>query len=212
MGREFIKLFDKWAETYDNTVVGHDKEYKEVFEGYDEILEEVASKVNGTVVEFGVGTGNLSKKLLEKGYNVLGIEPSKEMRIIAQQKVPALSLLDGDFLNLPELNVNIDAFVSTWAFHHLTDEEKNVAIEKYSQLLEKGGKVVFADTVYENPDAKRAVIEDAEQKGFKNLAEDLNREYYTTIDILRKQFAEHGFYVTFKQLNKFVWLIEAEKQ
>ena len=74
MGREFIKLFDEWAESYDNTVVGYDEEYKEVFEGYDEILEEVASKVNETIIEFGVGTGNLSKKLLEKGHNVIGIE------------------------------------------------------------------------------------------------------------------------------------------
>ncbi|KEF36179.1 methylase involved in ubiquinone/menaquinone biosynthesis [Schinkia azotoformans MEV2011] len=212
MGREFIELFDEWAESYDNTVVGHDEEYKEVFEGYDEILEEVASKVNGTVIEFGVGTGNLSKKLLEKGHNVIGIEPSKEMRAMAKQKVPTLSLLDGDFLNLPELNIKIDAIVSTWAFHHLTDEEKNVAIGKYGHLLEKGGKVVFADTVYENSDAKRAIIEDAEQKGYKNLVDDLNREYYTMQDVLREQFTEHGFYITFKQLNKFVWLIEAEKQ
>ncbi|HHW36697.1 MAG TPA: class I SAM-dependent methyltransferase [Bacillales bacterium] len=212
MGREFIKLFDEWAESYDNTVVGHDEEYKDVFEGYDEILEEVASKVNGTVIEFGVGTGNLSKKLLEKGHNVIGIEPSKEMRAMAKQKAPTLSLLDGDFLNLPDLHVKINAIVSTWAFHHLTDEEKNVAIKKYSLLLEKGGKVVFADTVYESLDAKHAIIEDAEQKGYKNLVDDLNREYYTMKDVLREQFTEHGFYVTFKQLNKFVWLIEAEKQ
>lgn len=212
MGREFIELFDDWAESYDNTVVGHDEEYKEVFEGYDEILEEVASKVQGTVIEFGVGTGNLSKKLLEKGNNVIGIEPSKEMRAIAKQKIQNLTIHDGDFLTLPVINEKIDAIVCTWAFHHLTDQEKNIAIEKYSHLLEKGGKIVFADTVYENAEAKRAIIEDAEQKGYKNLVDDLNREYYTMVDVLREIFTKHGFYVTFKQLNKFVWLIDAEKQ
>lgn len=212
MGREFIELFDEWAESYDNTVVGHDEEYKEVFEGYDDILEEVASKVNGTVIEFGVGTGNLSKKLLDKGNKVIGIEPSKEMRAIATQKLPQLSIHDGDFLTLPAFDEKIDGIVCTWAFHHLTDEEKNIAIEKYSALLETGGKIVFADTVYENAEAKRAIIEVAEAKGFKNLVDDLNREYYTMVDVLQKQFTDHGFYVSFKQLNKFVWLIEAEKQ
>ncbi|NSL51961.1 class I SAM-dependent DNA methyltransferase [Calidifontibacillus erzurumensis] len=212
MGREFIDLFDHWAESYDNTVIGHDIEYKEVFEGYDRILDEVASKVNGTIIEFGVGTGNLSKKLLEKGNHVIGIEPSKEMRAIAKKKFPHLKIYDGDFLSLPEFNEKIDAIVSTWAFHHLTDDEKNLAIEKYSHLLEKGAKIVFADTVYENLEAKHAIIENAKRKGFKNLVDDLNREYYTFIEVLRTIFTNHRFEVQFKQLNKFVWLIDAVKQ
>lgn len=211
MGREFIDLFDEWAESYDDTVVGHDIEYKEVFDGYERILEEVATNVHGTVLEFGVGTGNLSKVLLDKGNNVIGIEPSKEMRAIAKKKLPHLTIYDGDFLNIPPLSEKIDAIVSTYAFHHLTDEEKELAIKKYSNVLLSGGKIVFADTAYENPEARSAILIDAEEKGFNNLVEDLNREYYTTHDILTTIFTQNGFNITFKQLNKFVWLIAATK-
>jgi putative AdoMet-dependent methyltransferase len=212
MGREFIGLFDEWAESYDATVDGHDIEYKEVFDGYDEILDIVASRVSGTIIEFGLGTGNLSKLLIEKGHKVIGVEPSKEMRTIAQQKLPNLEIHDGDFLNLPVISEKIDGIVSTYAFHHLTDEEKNIAIKNYSDLLHSGGKIVFADTAYKNEAAKRAIIEDAEQKGYTNLVKDLNTEYYTFLGVLDQLFTQNGFSVSFKQLNTFVWLIEATKQ
>lgn len=39
MGREFLSLFDHWAESYDETVSGHDEQYEEVFRRYPAILK-----------------------------------------------------------------------------------------------------------------------------------------------------------------------------
>lgn len=210
MGREFIDLFDHWAESYDQAVTGKDLEYQEVFLNYEHILNEVADLVNGNVVEFGTGTGNLTQRLLEKGCLVVGVEPSAAMRKIASNKMPHLTLLDGDFLNF-QLIGPIDAFVSSYAFHHLEDSEKANAITKYSALLSTGGKVVFADTVFGSEDEKQTFIKEAKNKHFLSLAQDLETEYYTTIPILESMFQSNGFSVRFKQLNRFVWLIEAEK-
>ena len=33
MGREFVNIFDEWADSYDASVTGNDPEYKDVFEG-----------------------------------------------------------------------------------------------------------------------------------------------------------------------------------
>ncbi|WP_282142361.1 class I SAM-dependent DNA methyltransferase [Cytobacillus oceanisediminis] len=210
MGREFVDLFDHWAESYDQAVTGKDLEYQEVFLNYEHILNEVADLVNGNVVEFGTGTGNLTQRLLEKGCSVVGVEPSAAMRKIASNKMPHLTLLDGDFLNF-QLIGPIDAFVSSYAFHHLEDSEKANAITKYSSLLSTGGKVVFADTVFGSEDEKQTFIKEAKNKHFLSLAQDLETEYYTTIPILESMFQSNGFSVRFKQLNRFVWLIEAEK-
>lgn len=210
MGREFIDLFDHWAESYDQAVTGKDLEYQEVFLNYEHILNEVADLVNGNVVEFGTGTGNLTQRLLEKGCSVVGVEPSAAMRKIASNKMPHLTLLDGDFLNF-QLIGPIDAFVSSYAFHHLEDSEKANAITKYSALLSTAGKVVFADTVFGSEDEKQTFIKEAKNKHFLSLAQDLETEYYTTIPILESMFQSNGFSVRFKQLNRFVWLIEAEK-
>jgi putative AdoMet-dependent methyltransferase len=211
MGREFLELFEQWADYYDDTVFGHDEEYKEVFHHYQLILDEVAKRSKGHVVEFGVGTGNLTSKLLSQGYEVTGIEPSPAMRKIALEKLAEqVQVLDGDFLHFP-VSKTIDTFVSTYAFHHLTDEEKDQAIEKYGNLLSTGGKIVFADTMYESEEAYKRAIEDASSKGYLNLATDLKTEYYTTIPILKGILEKHGFQVRFDQCNDFVWILEAEK-
>ncbi|WP_033828719.1 class I SAM-dependent DNA methyltransferase [Bacillus andreraoultii] len=212
MGREFDELFDEWAVSYDDTVIGNDIEYREVFLHYEHILNQVANKASGTVLEFGVGTGNLTKVLLKKGLHVIGIEPSKEMRAIAKQKMPHLELYDGDFLSFPTFATPISTIVSTYAFHHLTDNEKEEAIKNFENLLERNRKIIFADTIFESIEVKKNRIEEAKLNGFSRLQKDLETEYYTTIPVLRKIFERHRFHVRFTQMNQFVWIIEAEKQ
>ncbi|WP_312474019.1 class I SAM-dependent methyltransferase [Neobacillus sp.] len=212
MGREFLEIFEEWADSYDETVVGHDIEYKEVFSNYQQILEAVAARSIGHVVEFGVGTGNLTNKLIANGLRVTGIEPSPSMRKIAEEKLGGKAvLLDGDFLLFPQVK-NIETFVSTYAFHHLTDDEKAEAISCYSKHLSKGGKIVFADTMFESAEDYKQQIVKAKHEGFPNLAKDLETEYYTTIPFLKNTLEENSFSVTFTRFNDFVWLMEGVKQ
>ncbi len=211
MGREFDQLFDEWAANYDETVSGSDEQYTDVFSHYEQILETVASHAEGSVIEFGVGTGNLTARLLEKGNQVLGIEPSTEMRKKAMKKLGSLSIVDGDFFHFPVEN-GVDTFVSTYAFHHLTDQEKEKAFALYSKLLKPGGKIVFADTMFLTKEDKQAAIDKADNNKFNRLAEDLRTEYYTTIPYMKSILEKHQFHVTFEQLNAFVWLMHATKQ
>ncbi len=212
MGKEFLELFENWADSYDDTVTGHDIEYKEVFKHYDPLLEEVAKRSFGRVLEFGPGTGNLTRKLLDNGLTVTGIEPSPAMRKVAQTKLAGeAEILDGDFLHFA-IKGQVDTIVSSYAFHHLTDEEKGYAISNYGKLLPSGGKIVFADTMYESKDAYEEAIASAQENGFHNLAEDLQREYYTTIPVLKAFMEQNNFTVTFSRVNDFVWIMEGVKK
>ncbi|KZE38594.1 SAM-dependent methyltransferase [Bhargavaea cecembensis] len=212
MASEFTKLFDDWSKTYDDTVAGTDPEYREVFAHYEEILQSVADKAEGLILEFGVGTGNLTERILRQGKELIGYEPSGEMRKIAAKKLPGLTLFHGDFLEFPVPERSPDTIVSTYAFHHLTDEDKKVAISRYHGLLSPQGKIVFADTVFANKEAKEKMIQDALEKNYDRLAEDLKTEYYTTIPVLTEFFEEIGFEAEFTRKNDFVWLIEAVKK
>lgn len=214
MGREFLDVFEGWADSYDSTVTGHDVEYKEVFSRYEDILNDVVQKSGLIVLEFGVGTGNLTHKLLNNNKKVFGVEPSKPMREIALDKLQNYSLTidDGDFIIFNKPTEQVDTIVSTYAFHHLTDIEKNQAFYQYSNMLEKGGKIVFADTMFENKQEYTMTIQSAKQTGFLNLAKDLETEYYTTIPVLREIAKENGFTVEFTRFNHFVWVMEATKQ
>ncbi|HLS10106.1 class I SAM-dependent methyltransferase [Lentibacillus sp.] len=211
MGREFLGLFEEWADSYDDSVAGVDPEYKAVFENYDMILNEVAKCAFGNILEFGVGTGNLSKKLMDSGYQVTGIEPSPAMREKAARKLPSLILHEGDFIDFPLPAEPIHTVTSSFAFHHLTDVEKEKAVIQYAELLRAMGKIVFADTLFETAERKELAIKEAQDQGYLDLAEDLQREYYTTLPEMRRIFTANGFRVTFEQMNDFCWLIIAVK-
>ncbi|TFE04179.1 class I SAM-dependent methyltransferase [Jeotgalibacillus salarius] len=211
MGREFVEIFDAWADSYDASVSGQDEEYAAVFEHYDTILEEVAAKAIGHTIEFGPGTGNLTEKLLAKGLDVTAYEPNNAMRMRTQERFHALNISDGDFLDF-ELKEHPDTFVSTYAFHHLTDEEKAKAAKIYASKLSTGGQIIFADTIFETEEAKLDQWKKVEQQGYKNLLEDLKREYYTTIPVMNELLDEAGFSTSFKRLNEYVWLIHSVKK
>lgn len=212
MGREFVNIFDGWADSYDASVSGKDPEYRDVFEGYETILSEVAKRVSGTIIEFGTGTGNLTEKLLEAGFSVIGIEPNTKMLEVTAERFPSIKVMDGDLLEFNVENENIDAIVSTYVFHHLTDEEKGIALKKYATLLPMNGRIVFADTVFLTEEAKQAQISKERNRGFLNVVEDLEREYYTTIPVLKELFMEAGFQVGFVKMNDYVWLMDATKK
>lgn len=211
MGREFVEIFDEWVHTYDDSVNGKDKEYEDVFVNYNEILQAVADRAVSPVIEFGVGTGNLTQKMVDLGLRVVGIEPNQAMRAATAEKFPELQIRDGDFLEFEQPD-SVKSFTSTYAFHHLTDAEKAQAFKLYADKLPAGGKVVFADTVFESERAKQQMIVFEESRGYANLVEDLNREYYTTLPVMKELIEAAGFRVEFTQLNKYVWLIDATKR
>ncbi|UOQ43680.1 class I SAM-dependent methyltransferase [Halobacillus salinarum] len=211
MGVEFVDLFNKWASSYDDTVAGGDPEYLEVFEGYDKMLEELADLAVSPVMEFGLGTANLTRKIVRQNKLVIGVEPSEEMRRIAALKCPEAAIYDGDFMNFPNLSTPVHSIVSSFAFHHLNALEKKAAIKRYFQLLEPEGRIIFIDTLFKDQKHKQTLINEAEKSGYLNLAQDLKEEYYAYVEELNEMFLKAGFEVTFKQLNKYAWLIQAQK-
>ncbi|MGN1386788.1 MAG: class I SAM-dependent methyltransferase [Bacillus sp. (in: firmicutes)] len=212
MGREFLHVFEEWADEYDDCVAGNDPEYVDVFRGYNRILQEVADFCSGKVLEFGPGTGNLTEKLLSKGLSVTAIEPSATMRRIAEEKIKSshVTFLDGDFFQFPA-DKAIETIVSTYAFHHLNAQEKAQAVKQYGKMLQIDGKIVFADTMFISENAHNEAIKEAESKGFRRLADDLRTEYYPTVPFMEKIFKENGFDVTLKRMNSFVWMVNAVK-
>ncbi|KXZ16602.1 SAM-dependent methyltransferase [Bacillus nakamurai] len=213
MGREFIPLFEDWAATYDATVNGADKQYAEVFRGYEDILDTIVSLSGSNVLEFGPGTGNLTAKLVDANKKVFGVEPSPSMRKLAADKLSdKAAFSDGDFLEFPDPPFQIDTIVSSYAFHHLTDEEKQTAVKQYGTILQKHDKIVFADTVFEDAESYAEAIAKASQNGYHQLANDLKTEYYPTLETMKTIFSAEGFTARFTQQNDFVWIMEAIKR
>lgn len=214
MGREFLEVFTGWAEEYDAFVEGQNEEYRAVFKDYEEILDAIVSKSGESVLEFGIGTGNLTAKLVDASKRVYPVEPSEEMRQLAQEKLPkTLTLIDGDMQRFPLPDFPIDTIVSSYVFHHLTDTEKAEAMRNYVDLLEENGKVIFADTLFVSQQAFDQMIEQAEDLQYHELVADLKREYYSLLENMYSIFKQAGLTkISFTQMNEFVWIVEGRKE
>ncbi len=210
----FNALFDDWADEYDETVESKEGEYNEVFDNYNEILNETAKHISkykyAKVLDIGAGTGNLTNIASKIGYNIVGVEPNIKMRKIASEKYPDIKFIPGTFLSLPIENNSIDAIISSYAFHHLTDDEKEEAVILFKNKLKKDGVMVIADTMYESEESKKNILKDAETSHCLSLLHDLETEFYSTHEVLKDIFEKEDFKVSFLQMNKYVWILTAK--
>lgn len=201
-----MDVFEQWANSYDDTVFNtkQDNEYAEVFKGYTEMLDKVVAKASGHILEIGAGTGNLTERLLQQHQHVTAIDPSEDMRAIAHQKLE-VTVLDGHFLSIP-VDEHFDTIVSTYAFHHLTDEAKFEAFKYLKENLNEGGQLIFIDTFYESEEAREQLILQHTEQGHLNLVNDLNTEYYTYQSKIEDMIHQLGGTVDWEQQNQFAWL------
>ena len=56
---------------------------------------------NSRILDLGCGTGEKIEELLGDGFEVVGIEPSINMRKYAESKLPPGTVKDGSILNIP---------------------------------------------------------------------------------------------------------------
>ncbi|SCL88672.1 class I SAM-dependent methyltransferase [Sporanaerobacter sp. PP17-6a] len=151
------KGFDLWADGYDKSVNMSEESNEYPFAGYKDVLNYIYKQVKGKnsadILDIGFGTGILTSKLYNEGYNITGIDFSSNMIDIAKQKMPRAILINWDFKEgIPDeiKNRQFDYIISTYAIHHITDKEKINFINLLSPMLTETGKIILGDVSFEN--------------------------------------------------------------
>lgn len=150
------KGFDLWSKDYDKTVQLSEESNEYPFAGYKEVLNTVYSEIKAgggkKILDIGFGTGILAKRLYDEGAEIYGVDFSVEMVNAAREKMPNAGLYHFDFAQgLPKdlENTKFDFIVSTYAIHHLTDDEKTDFIKLLKGRLNPGGKILIGDIAFE---------------------------------------------------------------
>lgn len=178
--------FDLWSKDYDKTVQLSEESDEYPFAGYKDVLNTVYGEIRSgqgkTVLDIGFGTGILSKRLYDEGVEIFGIDFSAEMVNTAKEKMPNARLYQFDFTKgLPkELDgQKFDFIVTTYAIHHLTDEEKINFIKLLKDRLNQNGKILIGDIAFETKKDMELCMEQAgdewDDEEFYIVAEDLKK-------------------------------------
>jgi len=143
---EMADFFNTRADTYDNHML--------VDVGLDNFYEVIATCIDKPTVQLerlldlGCGTGLELERLFEKYPNmqVTGIDMSAEMLKKLKEKFPdkKLQLICGSYFDV-DFNGPYDCVLSTYSFHHFSEESKLVLYKKIYDSLRQGGSFVFGD-------------------------------------------------------------------
>ena len=160
------KGFDLWADGYDRSVDISDEDNTYPFAGYKKVLatiyEAVRKGQGRRILDIGFGTGILTCKLYENGYDIVGIDFSERMIQIAQEKMPSARLIQHDFSKgLPaELaDSKFDAIICTYAIHHLDDAAKIDFLKELQTHLFPAGKIYIGDVAFDTREELNACRE-----------------------------------------------------
>lgn len=203
--------FDEWAKNYDKSI-REDIGSLRIYKNYDTILDSVFSKAIANkskiskILEIGVGTGNLASKFLANDYNIIGLDQSREMLNVSKGKLPRLKLRLGDFMKIPFENKSFDIIVSTYAFHHLNNEEKKVAIHEMIRVLKDNGRIVIGDLMFENEKEKQKIINTLN----KEQIEEIEDEFYSNIDFLKNEFLKYNKTLTSLKIDELNFIVEID--
>lgn len=159
-------LFDRLSTTYDQDVIDCDNRGLFPFAGYQKVIDLIADIINSrrdtstiSLLDLGIGTGYLSSKLFPERLSIDGIDQSEKMLEIASLKVPNANLYLFDFrLGLPEeiRHHQYDFIVSTYAMHHLDEEEFLNYLSFLVDRLNPFGKIIIGDIMFQNAPEKEA--------------------------------------------------------
>ena len=144
-----------------------------------------------SVLDLGCGNGALTKKLAEKGHDVMGMDASAELLEIAKKKYPDICFVRGDAIDF-HMDRLFDVVFSNAVFHWIDREKQPDMISCVWDALKPGGQFVFEFGGFGN----NVLIHNALQKEFRKRKLDYVMPFYfPTIGEYASLLEQEGFLV-----------------
>lgn len=113
------------------------------------LMDLIDGNNRGTVLDLGCGNGALSKVMHDKGYDVTGIDASKELLDISRKNYPDIKFIEADATNF-SLKEPVDIVFSNAVFHWINREYQQDMLKCVYEVLKENGQFVFEFGGYGN--------------------------------------------------------------
>jgi len=141
------------------------------------------------LLDSGCGTGHHMADLRRRGYEVTGVDASKEMLEHARANNPDSVVLEADVDDVPLPDASFDIILSIEVLRHLPSSAKSIS-EK-ARLLKPGGFCLVTATPLLNLNAYALINKIAHRVKIADLAQ--HKQSFHTSGRLRKEFTDAGF-------------------
>jgi SAM-dependent methyltransferase len=142
--------FDQAAEAYERARPTYPAE------ALDWVAEAAALSPGDAVVDVGAGTGKLTRLLVERGYDVVAVEPIDGMRAILAERVPQARVVAGTAEAIPVPDGSARAVTAAQSFHWFDPERAEPEI---ARVLEPDGALVIIANVRDKEDSLQSRLE-----------------------------------------------------
>ncbi|HEX6292127.1 MAG TPA: methyltransferase domain-containing protein [Herpetosiphonaceae bacterium] len=137
MQKRRSETFDEVAELYDRIRPSYPAELVEA------IIDVTQLRVTARILEIGCGTGQATLPFARRGYEMLCLEPGRNLAAVAAENLrayPNVTIENVTFEDWPLPSQAFDLVISATAFHWLADEIKYV---KTAQALDDTGWIAL---------------------------------------------------------------------
>lgn len=182
-----------------------------------QVLDSIEIKNTDVLIDFGCGTGTFAILAAKRCQNVHAVDVSQAMINYAgakavQNGVSNIKFHQAGFLTYEHEGQPVDTIVTTFAFHHLPDFWKGIALKRLGAMLKPGGVLYMHDVIMEEANAIEniaAFIDTLSIKGGQSMKEDAERhfkdEFSTYGWVMDGLFSRSGFSIRSKVIDSGVF-------
>ncbi|MGC4748177.1 class I SAM-dependent DNA methyltransferase [Micromonospora sp. DT201] len=195
LNRSPVAIYDSVAEQYDRE--RSTATYEQRLEIYRTLMDEHAPTAR-RVLDLGCGTGTFTRLLADRGFDVVGLDASREMLRIAvgserPQGSAAVTFVHGDFIKLPNLGQFDVALTVGEPFNYLKDEAELVhVLRNVAAVLDSPGLLIF-DVLSRRSFTRMTKVPHVEEvAGVIRVIKGEAEDDATHINIRERRFSPHG--------------------
>jgi len=167
---------------------------------YSEVLDWVSSQAAvdrlTRVLELGSGTGNLSARIPHCA-ELVCVDIAPRMESIAAAKLghlPHRHYVESDLLEFFDTNPGrFDVVISTYAIHHLIEEEKLMLFVRIHDHLVARGRAVFGDLMLPTAAHEESILAEFRARDDEETCAALKEEFFWHVDTATQALESLGF-------------------